>query len=97
MTAKGLLARKIHNTHLNQTATYLGDRIGRLGFVITRNPLQKAQQKKAYSIYNDSNPRKIILTLSDLDLIAMLDMKCTRKDPVRYIQKTYRSFRMKLQ
>ena len=63
----------VDNTHFNQTATYLGDRIGRLGFIVTRNPVQEAQQKKALSIYNDSNPRKIILTLSDLDIIAMLD------------------------
>ena len=74
--------------HLNQTAIYLGDRLGRLGFIVTRNPASKAAQTKAFSIYNDSNPRKIILFLSDDDLIEMLDMKCQEKDPMRFIQKT---------
>jgi hypothetical protein len=87
----------VDNTHLNQTATYLGDRIGRLGFIVTRKALQEAQQKKAFSIYNDSHPRKIILALSDLDLIAMLDMKCAGRDPMKYIQKLYRSFRTSVQ
>lgn len=87
----------VDNTHFNQTATYLGDRIGRLGFIVTRNPLQEAQQKKAFSIYNDSHPRKIILTLSDSDIIDMLDIKCTGNDPMRYIQKIYRSFRTSVQ
>lgn len=87
----------LENTHFNQTATYLGDRIGRLGFIVTRNPLQGAQQKKAFSIYNDSHPRKIILTLSDSDLINMLDIKCAHNDPMRYIQKLYRSFRTNAQ
>lgn len=89
--------KTLENTHLNQTATYLGDRIGRLGFIVTRNSLQEAQRKKAFSIYNDSNPRKIILTLSDLDIITMLDMKCAGRDPMRYIQKLYRSFRTSVQ
>lgn len=87
----------VDNTHLNQTATYLGDRLGYLGFIITRNPLRKAQDKKAFSIYNDSRPRKIILVLSDSDLRNMLDMKCEGKSPMRYVQKLYRSFRTRAQ
>jgi len=87
----------LENAHLNQTATYLGDRLGRLGFIVTRNPLQEPQQKKAFSIYNDSQPRKIILILSDKDVVAMLDMKCEGKDPMRYLQKLYRSFRTSVQ
>jgi hypothetical protein len=87
----------LENTHFNQTATYLGERLGRLGFIVTRNPLQEPQQRKAFSIYNDSQPRKIILVLSDEDVRAMLDMKCDRKDPMRYVQKLYRSFRTSVQ
>jgi uncharacterized small protein (DUF1192 family) len=87
----------LDNTHLNQTATYLGDRLGRLGFIVTRNPLQEPQQKKAFSIYNDSQPRKIVLILSDKDVMAMLDMKCEGKDPMRYVQKLYRAFRTSVQ
>jgi hypothetical protein len=87
----------INNIYLNQVAIYLGDRLGRLGFIVTRNPLQEAQERKAFSIYNDSAPRKIILTLCDADLCYMLDMKCQGNDPMRHIQKLYRTFRTKVQ
>lgn len=84
-------------THFNQTATYLGDRIGRIGFIVTRNAIQETQQKKAYSIYNDSNPRKIILVFSDSDIKLMLDIRCKGNDPMRYVQKHYREFRQRVQ
>lgn len=87
----------LNNIYFNQTATYLGDRIGRIAFIVTRSPLQEAQQRKAFSIYNDSHPRKIILVLSDKDVTAMLDLKCAGKDPMRYVQKLYRSFRTSVQ
>ena len=90
-------APKLEAAHLNQTATYLGDRLGRLGFIVTRNPASKASQTKAFSIFNDSNPRKIILFLSDADLMEMLDMKCQLGDPMRFIQKVYRKFRQTVQ
>jgi hypothetical protein len=87
----------VENTHLNQTATYLGERLGRIGFIVTRNPLQKPQERKAFSIYNDSSPRKIILTLSDLDMQIMLEIKGAGNNPMRHIQKLYRSFRTRVQ
>lgn len=90
-------AKKLNNLYFNQVATYLGDRLGRLGFIVTRNTLEEAQEKKAFSIYNDSNPRKVILTLSDNDLCNMIDMKCRNGDPMRYVQKLYRDFRMRVQ
>jgi len=87
----------INNFYLNQVATYLGDRLGRLGFIVTRKVLEEAQQKKSFSIFNDSHPRKIILILSDEDLCNMLDMKCQGNDPMRHVQKLYRTFRTKVQ
>lgn len=89
--------RELEPSHLNQTNTYLGDRLGRLGFIVTRNPAAPAQQRKAFSIYNDSNPRKIILVLSDNDLREMLDMKWRGQDPMRFVQKLYRKFRQSVQ
>ena len=89
--------KKVDNTYLNQTAVYLGDRLGRLGFIVSRNPTAPAQEKKALSIYNDSNPRKIILMISDSDIETMLDMKCQGSDPMRHVQKVYRSFRTRAQ
>lgn len=88
---------ELEPSHLNQTNTYLGDRLGRLGFIVTRNPAAPAQQKKAFSIYNDSHPRKIILMLSDNDLREMLNMKCRGQDPMRFVQKLYRKFRQSVQ
>ena len=87
----------INNFYLNQVATYLGDWLGRLGFIVTRKVLEEAQQRKSFSIFNDSHPRKIILTLSDEDLCNMLDMKCQGNAPMRHVQKLYRTFRTKVQ
>jgi hypothetical protein len=82
---------------LNQTATYLGDRLGRLGFIVTRFAPEEAAVRKAFSIYNDSNPRKVILFLSDQDLVELLALKCSGKDASRQIQKLYRAFRTSVQ
>jgi hypothetical protein len=49
---------------LNQSATYLGDRIGRLGYVVTRNPPGENMLRKQITIFNDSNPRKVLLISS---------------------------------
>jgi hypothetical protein len=82
---------------LNQTATYLGDRLGRLGFIVTRFVPEETAMRKAFSIYNDAVPRKIILFLSDQDLFKLLDLKCSGKDTIRQIQKIYRKFRTSVQ
>lgn len=88
---------EVHAPALNQTATYLGDRLGRIGFIVSRLPLGDSQTKKAFSIYNDSQPRKIILFLSDRDLEFMLDIKVKGGNPMRHIQQLYRSFRTSVQ
>ncbi len=82
---------------LNQTAAYLGDRIGRLGFIVTRRPIQDAMQRKAFVIHNDSHPRKIILVLSDDDLRKLLDIVCREGDPSGYVRTVYRRFRQEVQ
>jgi hypothetical protein len=87
----------LENNAYNQTATYLGDRLGRLAFIVTREEPGEAQLRKAYSIYNDPTPRRIILTLSDNDLRTMLDMKCRGQDPMRFVQTKYRTFRTSVQ
>ena len=88
---------QLDNRDINQAATYLGDRLGRLGFIVTRNQAPAAQQKKLLSVYNDSTPRKIILVLSDQDLANMLDAQCEGKDPMGHIQRLYREFRTQAQ
>lgn len=82
---------------LNQTGTYLGDRLGRLGFLVSRNPPAEPAQRKAFSIYNDSTPRKVIVFLSDADLRQMLDQKAAGNSPTRHVQNLYRRFRTSVQ
>lgn len=84
-------------TAINQTATYLGNRLGRLGFIVTRSAPTDANLRKVFSVFNDSDPKKVVLILSDQDLIAMLDQKCKGLDPMRHIQKIYRHFRTSVQ
>jgi hypothetical protein len=81
--------------HINQTAQYLGDRMGYCGFIVSRKPVDENRLRKIFTVYNDS--RRIILTLSDKDVIAMLDMKCKGKDPMRFMQQSYREFIEKVQ
>jgi hypothetical protein len=82
----------------NQTATYLGDRLGTLGFVVTRHEPSDAMRRKAFSIWNDSAPkRKVILTLTDKQLGELLTMRGRDESTTRWIQRQYRSFRTSVQ
>lgn len=87
--------------HMNQIATYLGARLGMLGFLVTRHAPTENIVRKAYSVYNDSpaQPRKIILVLSDEDLGIMLRSKDSggTPTPTQYVQRKYRDFRTKCQ
>ncbi|MEP6496098.1 MAG: hypothetical protein ABJF01_25710 [bacterium] len=83
---------------LNQTATYLGDRLGRLGIIVTREAASDSMKRKAISIWNDSGQgRKAILVLSDGDLRALLDIRCRGASTAKWMQQRYREFRMSLQ
>ena len=91
------------NTHeldapaINQTATYLGDRVGRLGVIVTRQPPTEAMQRKMFSVWNDSSPRKTILTLADADLRQLLELRGKNASPTAWMQKHYRAFRTAVQ
>jgi hypothetical protein len=83
---------------INQTATYLGDRIGRLGIVVTRRDPPETVQRKIFSVWNDSAPnRKVILTLSDGHLRDLLDLRCRDLSPTKWMQSHYRKFRTSVQ
>lgn len=87
--------------HINQTANYLGVRLGMLGFIVTRNPPGENITRKTYAVHNDtpSTPRKIILVLTDEDICVMLRNKDGGLDPspTRYVQRKYRKFRTSCQ
>jgi hypothetical protein len=82
---------------INQTATYLGDRIGRLGVIVTRTNPRETVQRKMYSVWNDSSPRKVILTLADEQLRELLDLRCNEGSPTKWMQRHYRKFRTSAQ
>jgi hypothetical protein len=83
---------------INQTATYLGDRIGRLGIVVTRQSPPETVQRKIFSGWNDSAPhRKVILTLCDAQLRDLLDLRCQNSSPTKWMQSHYRRFRTSVQ
>ena len=83
---------------INQTATYLGDRIGRLGVIVTRRTPAETVQRKIASVWNDSAPnRKAILTLTDDHLRELLDLRCRNGSPTKWMQNHYRKFRTSLQ
>jgi hypothetical protein len=83
---------------INQTATYLGDRIGRLGVIVTRFQPSEAIQRKTFSVWNDSSAnRKVILILTDEHLAALLQLRCQNGSPTKWLQRHYREFRTAVQ
>jgi hypothetical protein len=83
---------------VNQTAVYLGDRIGRLGFIVTRQIPSESVMRKTYAVWNDSGQgRKVILILADAHLFELLDLRCKDGSPTKWLQKHYRAFRTALQ
>jgi hypothetical protein len=85
--------------HVTQVATYLGARLGMLGFILARNPPGDNIIRKTYSIHNDTPgmPRKVILILHDEDVRAMLRGTLEGNSPVQYVQRAYRDFFKKVQ
>lgn len=85
--------------HVNQTAAYLGVRLGMLGFIVTRRPPGENITRKTYTVFNDTpgEPRKTIIILSDDDLVAMIRDKRNGGFPTKYVQRLYRAFRQRVQ
>jgi hypothetical protein len=86
---------ELNTDAINQTATYLGVRIGSLGVIVTRRLPKVSIVKKIMTVFNDG--RKVILTLCDDHLRELLDLRCRGGSPTRWMQKHYRNFRVSLQ
>lgn len=81
-----------------QTSTYLGSRLGRLGFIVTRKPPTNSLMKKAFSVWNDSGTeKKVILIIHDAQLMEMLNIRAADKSPTKWMQSHYRMFRTSAQ
>jgi len=87
--------------HINQTANYLGARLGMLGFIATRDSPPDNVVRKIFSVYNDTpnTPRKTIIVITDDAWATMLKNKDSGQKPTpnEYIQRKYRDFRTRVQ
>ena len=83
--------RSINNRHIDQLSGYLTSTLGRFGVLVTRAKPPPSVIKKARLLYNSD--RKVILILSDSDLIAMIKHKAFQdKDPINTLRKKYVRF-----
>lgn len=83
---------------INQVATYLGDRIGRFGLIVTRQNAPDNVVRKINSVWNDSGvQRKVILVLSDANLNELLDLRCQSGSVDGWMQNHYRRMRTSAQ
>jgi hypothetical protein len=83
---------------INQTATYLGDRLGRLGIIVTRHTPSDSMYRKAISVWNDSGvQRKVVLIVTDDHLTELLDRRCKNQSTTQWMRDHYRRFRQRAQ
>jgi hypothetical protein len=66
---------------------------------VPRRVSTEAVVRKIYSVYNDSPalPRKVILVLSDADLLTMIEGRVAGQSPTSHVQGLYRSVRSRVQ
>jgi len=85
--------------HVNQVAAYLGNRLGMLGFIVTRNAPGDNIILKTYSVFNDTpdTPKKMVLVATDEDLIHMIHLKQRGEEPMTRLRDIYVRFRQKVQ
>lgn len=88
---------KVNNDDINQLAVYLGDAMGYLGILLTRKDIQQEQFLKCIAVYNKGNPHRVVIALSDADLIRMLQMRATGNDPTEVVRTKYRTLLAKVQ
>jgi hypothetical protein len=89
---------ELDSNAFNQTATYLGDRLGRLGIIVTRNLPSDSMYRKTISIWNDSGAqRKVILVVTDNHLNELLDRRCKNQSTTQWMRDHYRRFRQSAQ
>ncbi|MDQ3524892.1 MAG: hypothetical protein M3451_07555 [Chloroflexota bacterium] len=82
---------QLDSDDVNQLANYLGDPIGRCGFIVTRNAPRLADLKKARATYNKLSPRRAVVMLSDDDLRQMIALRrAGSRHPVAQLQRRYR-------
>jgi hypothetical protein len=82
---------------VDQIATYLGDTMGRCGIIVSRSLEDQTAFNRRKYIFNKDATRKVILHLSDADLIKLMAQRSTLKDTTDYLQAMYRRFMVSLE
>jgi hypothetical protein len=77
---------------IDQIGTYLGDAMGRFGVLVSRQNRGTTSFNRRRVIFNKEHPRKIILHLTDADLLELLRLRGTSADTTDYVQHLYRKF-----
>ena len=83
-------------TDIDQLSTYLGDPLGRFGFLVSRNGKEGSFNRRKTLFNKDSN-RKAILHLCDEDLVNILRIRGNGSDASSYFQNLYREFMVKIE
>ena len=82
---------------INQLAGYLGDSLGYFGLLVARQPWSNSRRQKAIAWYNKGSPHRVVVAISDNEIIRMLQMKCAGKDPTAIVRQAYQDFMAKIQ
>jgi len=75
---------------LKQLTLSLGDQRGKLGFLVGRLPPSEGFRRAIYLPYQ--RYKAVILTLTDADLIEMVNLKTMGEDPAEIIIRIYEVF-----
>lgn len=82
----------VENPDVDQLGGYLGDALGYFGILLSRCPIADVRRKKFVSTYNKGTPHKVLLHLSDEDLIRMLEIRASGGDPTQIVRYKYQEF-----
>lgn len=83
-------------TDIDQLSTYLGDPLGRFGFLVSRSGKDSSFNRRR-GIFNKDSHRTVILHLCDEDLFNMLTIRGRGSDVSSYLQNLYREFMTKIE
>jgi hypothetical protein len=87
----------INGGDVDQIATYLGDTVGRFGVLISRFDKGQTSFNRRKTIFNKDTSRKVILHLTDKDLIELLNLRSMLRDTTDYLQNMYRKFMVSIE
>ncbi len=77
----------VDEDYFRQIASYLTPSIGRLGFLVTRNPIPKGSMAHIVAVFH--HEKKLIMCLCDEDLAGMIILKESGRDPTTTLQRYY--------